>query len=176
MSLFLRMLSFQSTETEIKNSVLYVDITHASMSNENILPTSFEQLPSELFLKIFSFLYLPEILTAFSGLTCSIDSIIRLVRSAIHIKRCNDVDTINMLHSYSTQISRLLVINAETVDFTSLNNLRSLTLKYGTTAQFDSIRPQNFPMLEILYIKGNHLSLICHFLNFILYRILQKCN
>ena len=128
------------------------------MSNENVDSTSFEQLPIELFLEIFSFLHLPDILSAFSGLNSFIDSIVRSVKSAIHIKRSNDVDTINLLHSHPNQISRLLVVNAETVDFTSLNNLHSLTLKYGTTAQFNSIRPQNLPMLEILYIKGNYLG------------------
>jgi hypothetical protein len=36
----------------------------------------------------------------------------------------------------------------------SLNNLRSLTLNYGTYEEFDSICPLHLPMLEILRIKG----------------------
>jgi hypothetical protein len=41
------------------------------------------------------------------------------------------------------------------IDLTSLINLRSLRLKYGSNTQFDTIRPENFPILEILHIKGN---------------------
>ncbi|UJR12792.1 hypothetical protein I4U23_016966 [Adineta vaga] len=35
-------------------------------------------------------------------------------------------------------------------------NLRSLTLKYGTENQFNSIRPQYFPQLEILRIYAKY--------------------
>jgi hypothetical protein len=77
------------------------------------------------------------------------------VRSASYEIDSNNVDAINLLQLFPSQTGRLIVANVEMVDFTSLNNLRSLTLKYGTHAQFNIIRPQYFPILEILRIKGN---------------------
>jgi hypothetical protein len=122
------------------------------MSNDIIL---FEPFPTEIFLQIFTFFSLQELLTAFSGLNSYIDSVIRLVRNVSHVVRHNDIDGMNLLQSFPTNIVRLVIVNFEIIDFTSLINLRSLTLKYGTETQFDSIRPQYFPLLEILHIKGN---------------------
>jgi hypothetical protein len=34
-------------------------------------------------------------------------------------------------------------------------NLRSLTIRRGTAAQFDGIRPEHFPLLEILHIEAS---------------------
>jgi hypothetical protein len=128
------------------------------MSGDNIRPMLLEDLPTEIFLKIFTSLSLQELSTAFSGLNSHIDSVIQLVRDAKHIVKYNDVEAINLLQLFSAKITRLVVINVEMVDFTSLNNLRALTLKYGTESQVNSIRPQYFPILEILHIHGNELQ------------------
>jgi len=66
----------------------------------------------------------------------------------------NDAD---LLYLYPAQIGRLIITLSSDVDFTSLINLRSLTIKYGTFIQFDRIRPQYFHMLEILHIFGGKL-------------------
>ncbi len=124
------------------------------MSVDKTRLASFEQLPTEIFLQIFAFLPLQELVAAFYGLNFYIDSIIRSVRVASLVVRNNDADAIQLLQLFPTQIGRLLALNAEMLDFTSLINLRSLILKYGTPAQFNSIRPQHFPMLEILHIYG----------------------
>jgi len=125
------------------------------ISNDNIRPTLLEHLPVEIFQQIFVLLSLQEIVTAFLGLNSHIDSIIRSLKDISHTVRCNDVTAINLLHLFSTQISHLVIVNAKTVNFTSLINLRSLILKYGTDAQFDSIRPQHFPMLNSLHIHAS---------------------
>ncbi len=124
------------------------------MSCNNTQPTSLEHLPTEIFLQIFALLPFRETITAFFGLNHYIDSVIRSVRNASHVVRYNDVDAINILHLFPTQIVRLIIVNVEMVDFMSLNNLRSLTLNYGTYEEFDSICPLHLPMLEILRIKG----------------------
>jgi hypothetical protein len=113
---------------------------------------SLERLPNEIFFQIFGFLPFRELVSAFSGLNSYIDSIIRCVTGLSHVVKYNIAESVNLLHLFATQISRLVIIRAETVDFTSLINLRSLILRYGTPSQFDSIRPQHFPMLEILHI------------------------
>jgi hypothetical protein len=125
------------------------------MSTVNTIPSLLEHLPVEILLQIFGLLTLREISTTFLGLNSYIDSIIRYVRGATHMVSCNDGNAIKLLHLLPTLISRVIIVNFEMVDFTSLINLRSLILKYGTQAQFNSIRPQHFPMLEILCIKGN---------------------
>ncbi len=120
-------------------------ITFTIMSTDRKLPTLLEHLPVEIFLQIFGLLPLRKIATTFFGLNSYIDSIIRSVRGVSHLVSYDDVNAIKLV---------------EMVDFTALINLRSLVLKYGTQAQFNSIRPQHFPTLEILYIKGN-VSLQC---------------
>ncbi len=120
--------------------------------------TLLEHLPIEIFLQIFVFFPLDELVKSFFGLSSYIDSLIRSVRNANHMIIYNNNDAINLLHSFSSQINRLVIIHSESVDFKSLINLRSLTLKYGTHAQFNSIRPQYFPMLEILHICSINLG------------------
>ena len=129
------------------------------MSNDNKHPTSLEHLPVEILLQIFAFFPLPELVKAFSGLNTYVDSVIRSIRNTSLVVRSYDIDAINLLHTFSTQIARL-VINAPTINFTPLINLRSLTLKYATQIQFDSIRPEHFPLLQILLIKGTRQSCI----------------
>ncbi len=124
-------------------------------SNDNARPMSLEDLPTEIFLQIFAFLHLRELVTAFFGLNSYINSVIQSVRGITYLVKYNGDDKTNLLHLFPTQIGRLVIVSVEMVDFTSLTNLRSLTLKYGTSTQFDSIRPQNIPMLEILHIIGN---------------------
>lgn len=125
------------------------------MSSENTRSTLFENLSTEIILQIFGFLSLRELVTTFFDLNGCINSVIRLINDANHVVRCNDIDAINILQSFPTQIRRLLIVNVESIDFTALINLHSLTLKYGTDAQFNSIRPEYMPRLETLYIKGN---------------------
>jgi hypothetical protein len=125
------------------------------MSNNNTRPTLLEHLPVEIFQQVFVLLPLQEIVTAFLGLNSHIDSIIRSLKNISHTVRPTDDKAINILHLFPTQISHLIIVNVRTVDFTSLINLRSLILKYGTDAQFDSIRPQHFPMLKNLHIHAS---------------------
>ncbi len=122
------------------------------MSTDNTHSTSLEHLPIEIFHHIFAPLSLQEIVTAFFGLNSYIDSIIRSVKRVNHVVSYNDTKAIDILHLFSTQIGRLVIIHSPNVDFTWLINLRSLTIKYGTLAQLDRIRPEHFPMLEILHI------------------------
>ncbi len=122
------------------------------MSSHNTLPTLLEHLPIEIVLRIFDFLSLQEIVKAFSGLNSYLNLIISSAIGISHVVKYNDATAINLLHLFTTQIRRLVITSSETVNFTSLINLRSLTLRYATSAQLDSIRPQYFPMLEILHI------------------------
>jgi hypothetical protein len=127
-------------------------------SSDNTHPTLLEHLPNEIFLQIFTFFSLRDIVKVFFGLNSYIDSLIRLLTNASHVIKYNDVDGINLLQLFPSQFGRLVVINAEQADFTSLINLRSLTLKYGTSARFDIIHPLHFPLLEILGVTGNKLQ------------------
>ncbi|CAF1363843.1 unnamed protein product [Adineta steineri] len=127
------------------------------MSNDKISLTLLEHLPVEIFLQIFAFLPWRELVTSFSGLNFYIDSIIQSVRGKSHGIRYNDIDAMNLLQLFPALIDRLVVVNANIVDLSSLTNLRSLTLEYGTKAQLNTIRPHYFPKLEILHIKGNEL-------------------
>ncbi len=127
------------------------------MSNDEKSPTLLEHLPVEIFLKIFDLFPLQHLFTSFFGLNSYIDSIIQSVRNKNHGVRYNDIDAINLLKFFPTSIDRLVIINSETVDLTSLINLRSLSLERGTPTQLNTIRPHYFPMLEILHIKGNEL-------------------
>ena len=122
------------------------------MSSKNTSLTLLEHLPTEIILQIFDFFSLQEIVEAFSGLNFYLDSIIGSTVSLSHVVKYNDSTAINLLHLFTAQIRRLVITNSEKVNFTSLINLRSLTLRYATSAQLDSIRPQHFPMLEILHI------------------------
>ena len=124
------------------------------MRSNNQSSLLFEHFPVEILLQIFSFFSLRELVATFSGLNTHFDSIVRFVRDGIHTVAYNNLDDINLLQLFPTQIARLRVANVETVDFSSLVNLRALTLKYGTNVQFDSVRPQHFPMLEILHVEG----------------------
>jgi hypothetical protein len=124
------------------------------MNFDDTHPTTIEHLPTEIFLQIFASFSLEEVVTSFSGLNAHIDSIIRCLKGVSHEVNVNCYDTkaMNLLHLFANQIGRLTITHATTVNFTSLINLRSLTIKHGTFAQFDGIRPRNFPMLEILHI------------------------
>jgi hypothetical protein len=122
------------------------------MSSDNTLPTLLEHLPIEIILRIFDFFSLQEIVKAFSGLNSYLNSIINSAIGISHVVRYDDATAINLLHLFTTQIRRLVITSSETVGFTSLINLRSLTLRYATSAQVDGIRPQYFLMLEILHI------------------------
>jgi hypothetical protein len=125
------------------------------MNGSNNPPSPIEQFPTEIFQQIFEFISLQDIAGAFFGLNSHLDTIVRSVSRTSHVIRCDNIDAINLLHSFHLQIAQLIVVNAEKVDFTSLMNLRLLTLKYGTPMQLDSIRPLYFPMLEILNVTGN---------------------
>jgi hypothetical protein len=127
------------------------------MSSDKTFSTSLEQLPVEIFLQIFALLSFQEIVTAFSALNSHIDLIIRSMRDVTHAVKYNNANAINLLQLLPACIGHLIIVNVEMIDFTSFINLRSLTLKYGTQRQFDTIRPQYLPMLEILHIKGSEL-------------------
>lgn len=124
------------------------------MNIGSIQRTSIENLPVEIFLRIFASFSFEEIRHAFSGLNSYIDSIIRCVNDGNHAVTYSDTKAVQLLNSFPTQICRLTIIHSPNVDFASSRNLRSLTIKYGTLAQLDRIRPQNFPLLEILHICG----------------------
>jgi len=120
--------------------------------NDNTRPTLFEQLPVEIFLKIFALFSFEEVVKTFSSLNSDVNSRIRGISTAASRITYNNTRAIGFLCLYPTQIGQLIIIHSPTVDFTSLNNLRSLTLKYGTQKQFDGIRPQHFPHLKTLHL------------------------
>ena len=124
----------------------------AMMTSNTPLPTLFEHLPMELVLRLFDYFSLQEILRAFSGLNSSLDSMITSMIDRSHVIKYNDATASHLLRLFPTQIGRLVIINSKAVDFTPLINLRSLTLRYATSTQLDSIRPRYFPMLEILHL------------------------
>ena len=126
------------------------------MSDQNTL-SSFEHLPAEIIAEIFKFLTFRELGKSFSDLNSYINSVINLMTDINHAVTQGETDAINLLHSFPSTIVCLSVVHAKTVDLTSLINLRSLTLKYGTHDQFNSIRPKNFPNLEILDIYASEL-------------------
>ena len=125
------------------------------MTNRNLCPTLLEQLPVKIFFQIFALLPLQEVVKAFSDLNSSIDTSIQAITNAIHTVTYNDTAAIGVLLAYPTCIGRLIVTHSPAVDFTSLINLQSLTLKYGTRKQFDGIRPEHFSQLEILHLCGS---------------------
>ena len=127
------------------------------MTTDNTCPTLIEHLSFEIFLQIFSSLSLEETVITFSGLNSYIDLIIRSINDGIHTVSYNDTNDADLLYLYPAQIGRLIITLSSDVDFTSLINLRSLTIKYGTFIQFDRIRPQYFYMLELLHIFGGKL-------------------
>ncbi len=122
------------------------------MATESMLPTSIEQLPTETLLQIFAFFNLRELITTFFGLNSHINSIVRSVKNASHTVPNNDFDIVKLVQQFSKQIARLIIVNTDMINFTSLSNLRSFTLKYISDAQLKSIRSQYFPLLEILHI------------------------
>ena len=119
-------------------------------------PTLLEHLPPEIFIQIFTFFSIQEIITGFLGLSSYVNSLIRLVRHASLTVKYNDINSINVLQLFPCSIRRLVLFNIENIDFTSFNNLRSLTLKYATQAQIDTIRPEYLPLLETLHITGKN--------------------
>ncbi len=127
------------------------------MNIVNIQPTSLENLPVEIFLKVFSSLSLQQIVKAFFNLNSYINSVIQCVTDRNYAVNFNDTKAVELVHSFPTQICRLIITVAPNVDFMPLKNLRSLTIMYGTIAQLDGIRPEHFPMLEILRIRGSKL-------------------
>lgn len=124
------------------------------MSNEARFATQLEHLPAEVWLKIFAFIPLPQLVPSFLGLNAHIDAIVRSVRRQRHVVRCNDADAVHFLRLFPATISHLMIVNSDMADLTPCTNLRSLTLKWGTIAQLDSIRPCHLPLLEVLHIKG----------------------
>jgi hypothetical protein len=122
------------------------------MSNESALPTSIEQLPTEIVLQIFGYFHLQELISAFFGLNSRINSIIQSVRNASHAVKDNDPRAVQLLQVFSKQIARLVVVKTDGVDWTLLSNLRSLTLRHTNDVQLRSIRAKDFPRLEILHI------------------------
>ena len=93
--------------------------------------TLIKQPSVEIFLELFASFSLNEIVKAFSDLKCSIDTSIQAIINDIYILTYNDTTTINLLLSYSTSIGRLIVTHSPVVDFTSLINLQSLTVRWN---------------------------------------------
>ena len=143
---------FVMTIEEKKKYTKHLCYSFIRMANKNPLPTSIEHLPTEIFLQIFRYYHLREIIFAFSGLNYRMNSIVQSVRNASHIVQYNDPDAVQLSSVFSKQIARLIIIKTDMIDLTLFSNLRSLTLKYTNNAQLQSIRPQNFPLLEMLRI------------------------
>lgn len=124
------------------------------INSEHTRVMLFDQLPTEIFLQIFSFLRFQETITAFSNLNSYIDSVIRNINDGYLQVSYDNAEEVCCLNLYSHQIGRLTLIHSPSIDFTTSINLRSLTIKFGTIAQLNVIRPQYFPSLEILHICG----------------------
>jgi hypothetical protein len=145
-------LSVYEEKEQENTSYVCITITNTMMSTNKTLPTLLEHLPIEIILLIFDFLSLQEIVKAFSELNIYFNSIIDSAIGISHMVKYNDPTAIKLLHLFTTQIRRLVITSSDMVNFISLINLRSLTLRYATCAQLDSIRPQYCPTLEILHI------------------------
>ncbi|UJR16721.1 hypothetical protein I4U23_003621 [Adineta vaga] len=128
------------------------------MISDNKSRTLFEHLPVEIILHILDFFSFQQLLTSFSNLNLCINAIIQSVRHKYHGVRNNNIDSIQLLQAFPTLIDSFVIINSDTVDLTPLINLRSLSLEYATYTQLNSIRPECFPLLEILHIKDVHES------------------
>ena len=116
---------------------------------------SFEHLPVEVILLIFDFFSLQQLLTSFLNLNSFVNSVIYSVRHKYHAVKNNNADAIHVLQTFSTVIDRLAIRYSNTVDFKPLINLRSISLQHATSTQLNSVRPDNFPHLEIIHITGN---------------------
>ena len=125
-----------------------------SDNNNERYRTTLEHLPLEIFLQIFSYFSFSELIQTFFRLNSSIDAAIHSIKSGSQVVRFYDIKSIHRLYSFAINIIRL-VINDSSIDLTPFRNLRSLTLKYGSQTQLDSIRPEHLPLLEILCIKSN---------------------
>jgi hypothetical protein len=124
------------------------------MNTNNAPVTKLGSLPNEILLQIFGLFSFKEIIKTFSGLNFYLDSTIRSINDGnLHV-HLNDVESVNHINLYPNQIRRLILIHSPNVNFMLSINLRSLTIKYGTISQINSIRPEHFPMLEILHICG----------------------
>lgn len=123
-------------------------------------PTLLEHLPGEIFLQIFTFFSLREIVKIFHGLNSYINAMVGLVQDVSLKVEYHDIDAIDLLESFPRQIRHLVMDNIEKTDFMLSMNLRSLTLKYGTRLQLNTIRPLYIPFLETLRITGNVQSYI----------------
>lgn len=128
-----------------------------SENNNDKYEISFEHLPVEIVLQIFAYFPFSDLMKTFFGLNTSIDSIIYSMSNLSEVVRFYDTESIRLLYSFANHIIRL-VINDPSIDLKPFHNLRSLTLKYGSQTQFDSIRPEHHPLLQILRIKGNPLN------------------
>ncbi len=125
------------------------------MNSVDTQRTIIEHFSIEIFREIFDFFSLDEIIVSFFGLNSYIDSIIRSINTARHVVSSNDTKAVDLLNSFPTQIGRLILSFSGKVNFTSLINLRSLTIQFGSAVQFDGIRPEHFPTLEILHIESS---------------------
>ncbi len=91
---------------------------------------------------------------AFSGLNSYIDLILLSVRGANHAVSYDDTKAVDLVHLFPTQIGRLIVRNAITVNFTSLINLQSLL--HNSTEFVRNI----FPCWKFfIYVRVSHESL-----------------
>lgn len=118
-------------------------------------PTLLENLPGEIFLQIFTHFSLRDIVKIFFDLNSYMNTMVQLVQDVSLKVEYHDSDAIHLLESFPGQIRHLVMDNIEKTDFTLSWNLRSLTLKYSTRIQLNTIRPQYIPRLETLRITGN---------------------
>jgi hypothetical protein len=152
------------------------------MSSDDTQPTKIEQLPIEIFREIFDFFSLDEIAISFFGLNSRIDSIIRSMNTASHTVSSDDDKAVDLLNLFSTQIGRLIIKHNQKVNFMSLINLQSLTIAFGSAAQFSGIRPKHVPALKILHIEASKSKTMCSmklditYLVFLMFRAYLRYN
>lgn len=112
--------------------------------------------PNEIFLQIFEFLDLHAIVKAFFGINKRYDSLLSSLKSvSLVVASKGNVSIEKNLCQYSAAIVHFVVDRVPKFTFTctTLTNIRSLTIKYGTQNHYDSVRPFNFPLLEYLHIE-----------------------
>ena len=125
---------------------------------------SLEQLPNEIMLGIFAFLDLGLLVNAFSSI---FEHYNRLLLSLAHVNlevmRDNHATIEKILPQYVDSVVRFVAVKVPNFNFTSmaLANVRSPTIKYGNQAQYDSVRPRYFPLLE--YLNVEHSTYLCPF-------------
>ena len=114
------------------------------------MSSKFEDLPNELYLKIFRYLDTHDCYRAFSGLNDRLNMIIRSTKDLSLVLNGNHIELIQM---FASRIVRLEVNTWHEIDLRKFVNLKSLKLSRTTRQQVAYIRPNILPKLVRLSVS-----------------------